>query len=91
MAAPEFMLAGEFTALGFTVAADFMAAGSMARLVGFTAGLLDFPMAAFTVGADFMAGLLDFPMAALADFTAASFTLTDFTKAGFITMASAAA
>ena len=73
MAAPEFMLAGEFTALGFTVAADFMAAGSMARLVGFTAGLLDFPMAA------------------LADFTAASFTLTDFTKAGFITMASAAA
>jgi len=45
MAAPEFTVAEEHTALGFTVAADFLAAGSVVDPVHFTEDLRDFPTA----------------------------------------------
>ena len=80
MAAPEFTVAEEHTALGFTVLADFLSAGSMVDPVHFTEDLRDFPTADFTA-ANFM--LTDFPMA--------NFTLMDFTASGSIIMASAAA
>jgi hypothetical protein len=80
IAAAEFMVAGDFTALGFTVVADFLAAGSTVGLADFTGDLLDFLTADFTT-ADFM----------LTDFPTANFTLMGFTASGSIIMASAEA
>jgi hypothetical protein len=80
MAAPEFTIAEEHTALGFTVVAHFLAAGSTVDPVDFTEDLLDFPTADFTA-ANFM--LTDFPMA--------NFMLMGFTASGSIIMASVAA
>jgi hypothetical protein len=48
IAAAEFMVAGDFTVAGSTVAADFQAAGFTAGLADFTGDLLGFPTAGFT-------------------------------------------
>jgi hypothetical protein len=80
MAALEFMMAGEFTAPGFMVAADLLAAGSTVGLADFTGDLLDFPTVDFLT-ANFM----------LTDFPTANFALMGFTASGSIIMTSAAA